>query len=77
MPAALGHVGDAEAGARGGEIDAMSLAREDARRPRHRPDEPEMARSVVVLPAPLAPSSATTSPGATVRSRSRTTAAPS
>ena len=38
---------------------------------------PEMARSVVVLPAPLAPSSATTSPGATVRSRSRTTGAPS
>ena len=36
---------------------------------------PEMTRSVVVLPAPLAPSRATTSPGATVRFMSRTTAA--
>ncbi len=38
---------------------------------------PEMARSVVVLPAPFAPSRATTSPGATDSVRSRTTGAPS
>src|SRR5581483_9906009 len=38
---------------------------------------PETARSVVVLPAPFAPSSATTSPGATITSRLRITAAPS
>ena len=36
---------------------------------------PETARSVVVLPAPFAPSRATISPGATVRSMSRITAA--
>ena len=34
---------------------------------------PAIVASVVVLPAPLGPSSATTSPGATWRSRSRTT----
>src|SRR4051794_25238519 len=37
---------------------------------------PAMVASVVVLPAPLGPSSATTSPGATARSRSRTTGVP-
>ena len=36
-----------------------------------------MARSVVVLPAPLAPISATTSPGATDRVMSRITGGPS
>ena len=36
---------------------------------------PEIARRVVVLPAPLAPSSATTSPLPTVSVRSRTTGA--
>ena len=34
---------------------------------------PEIARSVVVLPAPFAPISATTSPACTVIDRSRTT----
>src|SRR5262245_32130422 len=38
---------------------------------------PEIARSVVVLPAPFGPSSATTSPLPTWRSRPRTTAAAS
>src|SRR3954464_9938679 len=38
---------------------------------------PDTARRVVVLPAPLGPSSATTSPGPTYRSRLRTTAAAS
>ena len=38
---------------------------------------PETARRVVVLPAPFAPSSATTSPSPTLRSSSRTTAASS
>ena len=38
---------------------------------------PEMARRVVVFPAPFAPRSATTSPSPTVRSTSLITAAPS
>ena len=38
---------------------------------------PETARSVVVFPAPFAPSNATISPAATSRSRPRTTGAPS
>src|SRR5580658_2806747 len=38
---------------------------------------PEIALSVVVLPAPLAPSKATTSPAPTVSARLRTTGAPS
>src|SRR5246127_3572720 len=37
---------------------------------------PEIGSSVVVFPAPFAPSSATTSPGRTVRLMSRSTAEP-
>ena len=37
--------------------------------------KPDIARRVVVFPAPFAPSSATTSPAPTVRHRSRTTGA--
>ena len=63
--APLGHVGDALARALAGRALAQIVA-VDGDRARHRCTSPEIARSVVVLPAPLAPSSATTSPGADV-----------
>ena len=60
-PAPLGHVGDAELGAGGGRALAMS-APSTRIVPAIGRTSPEIARSVVVLPAPFGPSSATTSP---------------
>ena len=74
-PRALGHVGDAELGTGVGERRA-SRCRRNGSRPASGRTIPEIARNVVVLPAPLGPSSATTSPSPTSRSRSRTTVEP-
>ena len=74
-PAALRDVGDAEPCPRARRRASEIACRRTATRPAIGLTSPEIARSVVVLPAPFAPSSATTSPAATVRSTSRITAA--
>ena len=63
-PARLGHVGDAHARAPADRDLAQILAVDDDAARSAGVTTPEIARSVVVLPAPLAPSSAITSPAA-------------
>ena len=75
--ATLRHVGDAELCPRGGRAARRCRSPSTRITPAIGRTRPEIARSVVVLPAPFGPSRATTSPAPTCRSRSRTTAAAS
>ena len=76
--AALGHVGDAEAGARRWAIARRGRSRTGGSGRSSGATSPEIARSVVVLPAPLAPSKRDDLPCADVEiESSRTTAASS